>query len=366
MGKSAKRTDPLRPRASRVEKTRVPRESLPSWYYRVLRLRWVQPPFAYKDPSDFDADLSELEEESEQEEEREQEEDAEQPKEGEEDCECGGEDSECDCRSADDYDSEDEESERLYDGSDAYHYYGLKEEREGRKREKLKEREDKERQFILERGKEEEVRVAYKSLRKAERERTTTPAVSLAGQEFKLFCGDHITHFYDESDHYETKLVGFYQEQPGLDSDDDSDDPEVKKLKPSAEPGMLYGTVSLDAIATCDFGPFRPRSHASWKPVKVRSCDGKWELSFQFIGNGYLKLRVSRDMVFMDSPDATPASPPHDAPEVFDFVGIWRDPEKEKTERERLERERELRRPPSPRESWFELNHPMGYWRSGC
>lgn len=70
-------------------------------------------------------------------------------------------------------------------------------------------------------------------------------------------------------------------------------------------------------------------------------------------------------MVFMDSYGASPEAPPPTAPAVFDLIGIWRDPEKEKAERQKIEMERRLRRSPSPRESWFELNHPMGAFSSG-
>jgi hypothetical protein len=53
-----------------------------------------------------------------------------------------------------------------------------------------------------------------------------------------------------------------------------------------------------------------------------------------------------------------PSTPPAAAPEVFEFVGIWRDWEIEKAEQQ--ERMTNARRSPSPRESWFEMNHPMG------
>ena len=86
----------------------------------------------------------------------------------------------------------------------------------------------------------------------------------------------------------------------------------------------------------------------------MKSDDGKYDLSFTFIGNGYLKLRVSREMVFTERP----SPPPPTAPEVFEFVGIWRSWEEEKAEQRK-------RRPPSPRETWFEMTHPMGAWNMG-
>lgn len=250
----------------------------------------------------------------------------------------------------DDDDTDGDESERSYDGSDADYYYELKEEREERKQEKLRGRIAKNREREMESAKEEEVRAAYRSLLKAEKELKTIPIESLAGQGFKLFCSDHVDHFYLNT--YATKRVDFYYL-------DDMGDLLPDKQKHRNEADMLFGDVYLDANASCNFGPFRPPRRASRKVIKVKSWDGDYELSFQFISNDYLKLRVSREMVFMNPyAESLPAAPP-DAPEVFEFVGIWRDREKEKAERqERLK----AHCPLSPRESWFEMNHPMG-WR---
>ncbi|KAK4232752.1 hypothetical protein C8A03DRAFT_39621, partial [Achaetomium macrosporum] len=340
--------------ASRVEKSRAQsdRRILPSWYYRVHALRLNED--REENGYDFDEDLSELEEDSEQRR------DAEQLKEeeGGEDCECGGKDLECDCQFEDDDNMDDDESERSYEGSDADYYYELKEEREERKREKLQERKRKDRQVEIERAKEEEVRAAYRALKQTEEGQKTIPIESLAGQGFKLYCSDHVNHFYH--DIYATKRVDFYHLD---DTDNSTDNPRQNEQTPGGETGMLYGDVYLDANANCGFGPFRPPSRASRKVVKVKSCDGKYELSFMFIGNGYLKLRVSREMVFMGRYNASPPVPPPTAPEVFEFAGIWRDPEKERAERQ--ERMVNIHRSPSPRESWFEMNHPMGAWNQG-
>lgn len=361
MGRRAKQSDPLGPRASRVEKARAPRTGLPDWYYRVLSLRWDREPFKPTNTCDFDEDLSELEEGSEEED------DAEQLGDEEEDCECDSEDSECGCQFQDDYDSESDESERSYDGSEADYYYELKREREERKREIKKEerweRLDKQQRFEFEKSKEEEVRAAERSLAKLQKEGRTLPLkpASLTGHQFPLFCSDHVNHFY-YSGLYTAKYVQFF------DPDDKavgngSHDPDEKS---GDDAGMLYGELVLDMDTSYKFGPFFPPSNATYRPVKVETRDGKHRLSLDFIGNGYLKLKVSRNMVFMYWDDESPAMCPPDAPapEVFEFAGIWFDPEKQKAEREKMEVERKKlerqRRSPSPRESWFELNHPMG------
>lgn len=121
---------------------------------------------------------------------------------------------------------------------------------------------------------------------------------------------------------------------------------------------MLDGDIHLDANANCNFGPFRPPQYASPETIKIESWDSKYELLFQFTRNGYLKLRVSREMVFMNPYAEDPSMPPPGTPEVFVFVGIWRDREKENAERQEIPK---ARRPP-PCETWFEMNHPMG-WR---
>ncbi|KAJ0109339.1 hypothetical protein J7T55_000264 [Diaporthe amygdali] len=266
---------------------------------------------------------------------------------------------ECDCQfeDGDDMDSYEHESERSYDGSDADYYHDLKEEREERKREKLQERVEKEREQGFERTKEEQVCAAYKSLRKIRKEHKTIPVGPFAGHGFKLFCSDHVNHFH--SDLYAIKRVDIYLVD---DMYDVLNDFYWDRQKPSGGTGVLYGDVYLNAEANCNLGPFRPPKRASRKSVKVKSHDGKYELSFKLIGNGYLKLRVSREMVFMGLYGRTPSTaPPPTAPELFKFVGIWRDPEEKAERQERMAKMRHS----SPREPWFETSHPMEAWNSG-
>ncbi|KAH6847288.1 hypothetical protein B0I37DRAFT_374661 [Chaetomium sp. MPI-CAGE-AT-0009] len=219
----------------------------------------------------------------------------------------------------------------------------MREERKEQKLdEKLWQREGKKRAREMDRAKEEEVRAAYESLKRDREEGKTIPIDSLVGQTFNLFCTDYVDHFFDYSD-YSTKRVGFYR----IDNKGDIClDPKL-----SSETDMLYALVYLNGGVSCDFGPFRPPKRGSLKDVKAKSdLGGKYELSVKFLGNGYLKLRVSREMVFMENRSSPP---PSTAPEVFEFVGIWCDP-KEKAKRSE-ERWKSLR--PSSPQTMFDINH---------
>ncbi|KAH6612871.1 hypothetical protein B0J18DRAFT_473788 [Chaetomium sp. MPI-SDFR-AT-0129] len=271
MGKPPKQPEPLRAQPSRVEKSRPTQKDTRNLPSWYLRLL----AFSYQGdrevhPWDFDEDLSELEE---------QDDGSKQEKEN--DCECGGHDPECGCQFLSDSDmDEDGRSERSYDGSDADYYYELKEEREDRKHELHWD---------------------------------------------KLFCTDHVDHFY--ADFYAIKEVRFRPPH-------NEDKPHLEELKLDTTPGLIYGQVYLDVNACFGFGPFHPPKRASRKPVKLKCCNGaKGEVSLKFLGNGYVKLRVPRELVFMGHRQANLPTPPPKTPEVFKFVGIWDDPRRRWNER---------------------------------
>lgn len=102
------------------------------------------------------------------------------------------------------------------------------------------------------------------------------------------------------------------------------------------EARIMRGLVYLNAEAGYKFGPFHPRKTASREVITMSSDEGD-ELSLEFIGNGFLRLTLSREMVFTrmwySKDPHPPPSPPPDAPEVFGFIGILRDHEKEEAER---------------------------------
>jgi hypothetical protein len=149
MGRPNRRRDPIGSRASRVEKHRrskKTRHDLPAWFCRVASIEYTKNRGIR--PTDYDQDLSELEEADE----------PTQPS-SEQDsavgCECDSDDSECECHLEADEDGMDTKSERSCEGSVAEYYYFLKDNREERKK--------------FEKAKEEEVNAAYKSFKKAGR-----------------------------------------------------------------------------------------------------------------------------------------------------------------------------------------------------
>lgn len=257
-------------------------------------------------------------------------------------CECDGEDSECECIIQDD-------DERSYDGSDVDYYYDLKNEREERKRELRKERilyrKEKDEQRIIEADMENEILSTYESLKKAETERELSLLVTTACKRFNLYSADHVNHCY------RTLYGSNYVEFCYLDQDD------FLRITPERQLGQLTGHLYFNSNTDCDFAPFTHPKHASLEDYRVKSNDGKYELTFQFLSNDYLKLRVSRELAFMGY-DSQPAH----APEFFDFVGICFRREREEAEREKRRAKERAQRSPSPREARFEMNRPMGWW----
>lgn len=110
-----------RPKVSRVE-TAGAGSPLPAWYSRVVAIESVEKRDA--NAQDFDEDLSDVEEVT-------------STRREIIECVCDDEDPECICKHLGD---QAEEHQKFYNGSDAEHYYELKEIREARKRELLLER----------------------------------------------------------------------------------------------------------------------------------------------------------------------------------------------------------------------------------
>ncbi|KAK3373575.1 hypothetical protein B0T24DRAFT_720234 [Lasiosphaeria ovina] len=348
-----------KPRAPTQPKSR--RHQLPAWFHRVALKRRTS---GCDYSSDFDEDISDLEEDtgmdddergnkeeqtkkrkiadcdSEDVDDRGREE--EQKKKKVKDCDSEDcDDMDCDSESgpgpgseseSESDDDDDSGSEASYTGSYAGYYYELKEEREYRKKEMVEELKKKDEILGGERTKEEEVRAAYESLAEAEKEDKAIPRIeSLEGRKFTLFCADYVNRNYNR--HRLTKKWVKFREVFRDEED---------------EAGELYGTLMVDKYKY-RFGPCRLPHRASTEEALKMELDGsrsRFELSVTFVSNDYLKVRVSR---YTSNP-AFPRLPT--APKVYEFAGVWRDKEKERAER----KAREF----SPKESWFELNHPMG------
>ncbi|KAH7015845.1 hypothetical protein EDB80DRAFT_345790 [Ilyonectria destructans] len=300
MSKPEKSRDSLRVRNSRIKKN--PRQqkqkpNYPAWYIRLVALTLTGEIDVEQD--DFDEDISELEED---------------PDDGsaeEVECGCDGDDPECACL------AEDQESERSHDDSDADDYYLLKEQREDRKKElfRLKKHEGKEKAMLREydRTKEDEVRAAYQSLKDNSSVRQEIPVESLATEFFELFSTDLIDYCYYSMRgtmrfdmEYPTKRGGEYVDE-----------------KPEDWDGILDCQIYIDSDVVCQL-KLRAPKYASLKPITLKSKGGVYEVSVIFMGNGYMKLTVSREFVFKGSRRPIP----HEAPKFFEFFGIIRDEER--------------------------------------
>ncbi|KKZ63502.1 hypothetical protein EMCG_02189 [[Emmonsia] crescens] len=290
-----------------------PRQELPAWYRRLHALTIKEDRDVT--PEDFDEDLSSVSGLS--------------------------IDSEADVDEEDEIYRVDTVSNRSYNGSDADYYYELKAERKERKLE-LQETRDRNRQAkdsqrTFDRDKESEVQEMYDSLKNAKPSEIALEQI--AGKNFRLYSVDHVDYCYS-SDMYPSKYVEFYH----LDKNDPSG-----QLPSARQETQMHGHVYLNSDTDCDFGPFFPPKYAGLEEFRLESTRGKCRLVFQFISNDYVKLKVPREVVFANR------DLPAEAPEVFEFAGIRYDREKGKAERKR-------KRSPSPRETWFEMNHPMGWW----
>lgn len=340
MSKTEKSLEPLRVRASRIEKTPRPQKQKrrypPAWYTRllVMTIRTDREVEGY----DFDEDISELEED---------------PDDGsaeEDECDCDGDDPECACQ-IEDSESEDQESERSYDGSDADYYYELKSQREDRKEELFMENKEDEKEKRLlreyEKPKEDEVRAAYQSLKDKWWVHQEIPVESLAPGFFELFSTDLIDYCYNNM----RGTKRFDIEYPT------KEDGEYVRQKPEDWDGILDCQIYIDGDVGCQL-QLRAPKYASLKPITLNSDDGVHEVSVVFIGNGYMKLKVSREFVFMGSRRPIPP----DAPDFFEFFGIIHDDEKDHAEQLAWQEKRARERSPSPRETFFEMSHPMGSW----
>jgi hypothetical protein len=197
----------------------------------------------------------------------------------------------------------------------------------------------------FEREKEEEVEALYQTFKDAHRRVKREDRISLcgiiSGQEFKEFSSNHVTRFYGQGDpDFRTKAVIFSNE-PEL-GHGCSDDPAGQVI----DKNSLYAQLLLARKGSYAFGPCHqpngPRGRISSSEALVAST-----MRVEVFGDGYMKLSVSSNLIIED--DETDSS---SAPAMYAFASHFMTKERDA--------ERVKNASPSPKESWFEMNHPMG------
>ncbi|CAG8957421.1 hypothetical protein HYFRA_00011402 [Hymenoscyphus fraxineus] len=307
-----------------IQSTRI----FPEWFRRVFKLYGFD---GHVDSEAFDEDISELDEplpepKLDDEEEKEEEE------------------------NSDDHEYYYEQKSDWGNDSKAAHYISMQRARHDRKRELRRERIERQdmaaRCIRNEKEKETVVRTAYagckKARRIAQRERRIVVLDSIEGRKFALFssCYTEIwsSNIWDRGPNW----VSF----SSVDSSKRILVSRRTKGKGKYEKGpLVQGRLQLGRHLY-HVSPFPLPSRASTKIFKAK-C-GKFNVQFEFFGNGYIKLRIPREII-MDGLDKKP-----NLPVDLEFSGI----RCLKTVKEVLAQ----MRPSSPRESFFERTHFMGSW----
>ncbi|KAF4908660.1 hypothetical protein CGCVW01_v012201 [Colletotrichum viniferum] len=168
---------------------------------------------------------------------------------------------------------------------------------------------------------------------------------SLLKRTFRLYCPDHVDHFWTNLS--SVKYIEFYFSI--------SYDDIINVKGAGGHKRYVEGHICLDAETDYHFQRIRSPSRPSRKKQVLQLTQDEGTLVVKFVSDEHLIVRVSRDLVFKGHP----RSKSELALEVFEFMGILRDVEREKDEK--LERLRK-RRGPSPGKTWFERAHPMRYW----
>ncbi|KAL7622906.1 hypothetical protein AAE478_006585 [Parahypoxylon ruwenzoriense] len=393
----------------------------PAWYRRLMS---NPDPWHDVNPEEFDEDLSEIHESEESEDETDYEsswgdEDGEENEDCHKGCDCDGDNTDCQyqCQTSatnDQYDHlsnlggerharlSESESELSYQGDDADYYYELKSQRVERKRDlrdhMRREEENLRRLRELHEEKEEEVHAMRESLVKAttelkgpvkkkakakakpgkgEEQRQRRPRLDLAGKQFELYSTTYLDHFLSPSlmdAHTHTPYVEFYR----VVADGTWIDPATKMplVGPDCDPFKVDGHVAyLTPDFDCHFETFSEPEDTGTETVVLESWHKEHELEsefdFEFLGDDYLLLRVKRELIINYEGERwkkilLEQSKCMDAPEVIEFVGVRYDFKKRRAEMLEQEASKRARREPSPRETYFEMCHPMGWWNQSC
>ncbi|KAJ5364930.1 uncharacterized protein N7496_010643 [Penicillium cataractarum] len=248
-----------------------------------------------------------------------------------------------------DDDKDDSTSERSHADSLADVYYEFKEIREERKRELERERQDILFMIQSESEIESQVNQAYRSFIDAPKEDKLTSMLSLHATTYIIHCRDQPKYFYNG-------LGPGYVEFYHLSVEDNfgSNPP------PDFDPKRMHGHIYINASNGVQFEPFDPPEEFSGSDFIISPVpSGPHDVRIKFFSRDCIKMSLPKELTFENK------EPPADAPDLFEYVGVRRDWEKWKAERKRMWEEAEKNRPPSPRDSWFERTHPVGYWNQG-
>ena len=205
-------------------------------------------------------------------------------------------------------------------------------------------REEIEKYKTVERAKENEVRTAYQALRTAKNKGEPSIAFPTELKRYDLYCADHV-EFCPERQ-YSSRFVDFSHpwESDLGESDLGESEEECRETE------NICGHLHLGPDSSVEFDPFPRPKEANAKKIQLSCHDGEYQVSVRFIGDDYVTLLVSRDLVFINQ-----ARCPLNAPEVFAYVGISH--EKEVAETQRYHEESKTRQPPSPRDTfWMRTN----------
>lgn len=276
------------------------RKELPAWYRRVWRLSLND----NLNPEDFDLDLSELEE---------------KPSTGE----------------LDERMEEDEEDyHSSYTGTEAEDYSWFKDMREDRKRQLL--RQIQEHVPVVEDhiAHWDEVQAEYESLRGAfYRLKETAPLCFIPATRFLLYSPGML----------ETQAWFALVAPPCAEfyvRNEDQNSPEQ----------LVSGHIYLGPEICHHLDRFDPpqRATPATTSVGIRYEPSGSKADIKFISQDHIKIKITRDLAF-------PGDPPASAPGHIELVGI----------NAKIIEAREAARPrsPSPRESFFEMNHVGGWYR---
>lgn len=195
------------------------------------------------------------------------------------------------------------------------------------------------------------------------------PHLAVLGDRYELYSGEYVKHFFSFDDEdYWLPTIEFCP----LDGDP------YPRFNQQLGGRIIRGLIGFNELMTGEVKPFAAPEHASAEERTLVGCsslDGKNQhnMACQFFSRDYLKLTVPRELVFLYQ------KTPPGAPEFFDFMGIRYKPEGEPQLSQQSKKRRRSSssslssflssslcptpsRSPSPRETWFEMDHPIGWW----